>query len=278
MGEVREASAEVRGGVRAITCTAAKPRSSAARAYGSAASAMRRRHSSESWRTPRIASKPRTAVAVREKSNFFAGWPTRVSPESANATTDGVRRWPWSFSTTRGAPPSTTAAHAPPHSDAPWPSATPIASVVKYEAVDPRAGAAREAAASASADDEAEAEADDALGDAASRIASRNFGLEVAWSSSFAEYATSATPTPATNGPTICAGGDARKVRTGGAAPRRRERSCARARSIVLRRGDLLDRPHDEASAATRLQAAARPRARVPRRNSRRRASKMGDL
>jgi hypothetical protein len=149
---------------------------------------------------------------------------------------------------------------------------------VKYEAVDPRAGAAREAAASASADDEAEAEADDALGDAASRIASRNFGLEVAWSSSFAEYATSATPTPATNGPTICAGGDARKVRAGGAAPRRRERSCARARSIVLRRGDLLDRPHDEASAATRLQAAARPRARVPRRNSRRRASKMGDL
>ena len=59
----------------------------------------------------------------------------------------------------------------------PWPSATPIASVVKYEAVDPRAGAAREAAASASADDEAEAEADDALEDAASRIASRNFGF-----------------------------------------------------------------------------------------------------
>ena len=41
----------------------------------------------------------------------FAGAPTKVSPSSVNATTDGVVRSPSPFSITRGLPPSKTATH-----------------------------------------------------------------------------------------------------------------------------------------------------------------------
>mmetsp|Transcript_27113 Transcript_27113/g.87030 ORF Transcript_27113/g.87030 Transcript_27113/m.87030 type:complete len:348 (-) Transcript_27113:208-1251(-) len=76
---------------------------------------------------------PYTAVARDEKRSFLAVRPTSASPSSANATTDGVTRPPFSFSTTRGAPPSKMAAQAPDQSLEPSPREQPIASVVKYE-------------------------------------------------------------------------------------------------------------------------------------------------
>src|SRR5690606_35373442 len=42
---------------------------------------------------------------------LFAGWPTRTSPVSVKATTDGVVRVPSTFSITLAAPPSITATH-----------------------------------------------------------------------------------------------------------------------------------------------------------------------
>ena len=41
----------------------------------------------------------------------LAGWPTRRSPSSCSATTDGVVRTPSAFSTTFGALPSMIATH-----------------------------------------------------------------------------------------------------------------------------------------------------------------------